>query len=370
MTTASREYRLAVVAVAASGLLWATGPVFVKSMRDPARYIRQYLWIRMGVLVVCYASYLTGFRAFSRWRRRRRRRRAAHNVATDAEVPLRALLCLARLSPVWRLFGVLGMATAMGGFVISLTMVPAAATLCELAASPFFAALLGRVLLGERVSWITWLSMVICAGGIIMFAFDEGGSPVSASVSSSSSSSSSSVAASAGFACYTVTLRVLPLRHRQGYDDTDVGLLVRLYGLIFSMWAAFLIVLITSILMLLENTGPFEMPGINVELSAWHGVFIFVGFCLFTVGAAKLPAPELILLTMLEVVGGILLTYFVLGELPGSLGLVGGCLIVVAVLSNGIGNGLAQHNKQKHDEQNGPKDEEVSVDMVEVAAAG
>ena len=151
---------------------------------------------------------------------------------------------------------------------------------------------------------------------------------------------------------------------------SDVGLLVRLYGLIFSMWAAFLIVLITSILMLLENTGPFEMPGINVELSAWHGVFIFVGFCLFTVGAAKLPAPELILLTMLEVVGGILLTYFVLGELPGSLGLVGGCLIVVAVLSNGIGNGLAQHNKQKHDEQNGPKDEEVSVDMVEVAAAG
>jgi drug/metabolite transporter (DMT)-like permease len=120
-----------------------------------------------------WQDYLTGFRAYSRWRRRRRR-----YVAADAEVPLRALLCLARLSPVWRLFGVLGMATAMSGFVISLTMVPAAATLCELAASPFFAALLGRVLLGERVSRITMLSMFVCAGGIIMFAFDEGGSPV------------------------------------------------------------------------------------------------------------------------------------------------------------------------------------------------
>ena len=59
-------------------------------------------------------------------------------------------------------------------------------------------------------------------------------------------------------------------------------------------------------------------------------------------------------LTMLEVVGGIMLTYFVLGELPGSLGLVGGCLIVVAVLSNGIGNGLTQHNKQKHEQTGGP----------------
>ena len=120
------------------------------------------------------------------------------------------------------------------------------------------------------------------------------------------------------------------------------------------MWAAFFIVLAISILMLFGRTGPFDMPGMNVELSAWHGVFIFAGFCLFTVGAAKLSAPELILLTMLEVVGGIMLTYFVLGELPGSLGLVGGCLIVVAVLSNGIGNGLTQHNKQKHEQTGGP----------------
>ena len=53
-------------------------------------------------------------------------------------------------------------------------------------------------------------------------------------------------------------------------------------------------------------------------------------------GAAKLPAPELILLTVLEVVGGILLTYFVLGELPGPLGLVGASLFVVAVVCNGV----------------------------------
>ena len=401
MTTASGpgEYPLAVAAVVASGLLWATGPVFVKSMREPAQFIRQYLWVRMGVLVVCYATYLTALRAFWRWRRRRLEKDASRDDASrkpdmlPPEVPLRALICLARLSPAWRIFGVLGMSTAMSGFVISLTMVPAAATLCELAASPFFAALIGRALLGERVSRTTWLSMVVCAGGIVMFAFDEGGSPVASpgignfaangTVSGGSNDNSNSdeissdsissvsganpvvgnilgILSSAGFACYSVTLRVLPSRHLSGgakgddADDStgdndrnaDMALVVRLYGLIFSMWAAFLIVLATSILMLFEHTGPFEMPGINVELSAWHGMFIFAGFCFFTLGAPKLPAPELILLTMLEVVGGILLTYFVLGELPGPLGLVGASLIVVAVVCNGVGNGCAKKREE------------------------
>ena len=267
-----------------------------------------------------------------------------------------------------------GMSVAMSGFVISLTMVPAAATLCEIAASPFFAALLGRVLLGEIVTKTTWLSMILCAIGIVMFAFDDGGTPMmiepnqnATNTSASNSHSTASeyqpeyavlgnalgILSSAGFACYSLTLRVLPIEYQcrnKGNGDCGDGKMimeyvVRLYGLIFSMWASLLIVLTTTIFMLAASSGPFDMPAENIEYSSWHGVFIFVGFCLFSIGAPKLPAPELILLTLLEVVGGILFTYIAFGETPGALGLAGGCLIIASVIYNGIGNEMAQKQK-------------------------
>ena len=125
----------AVSVVAAAGAFWSTGPVFVKAMHEPARYIREYLFVRMATLVLLYALYLRAYLYCYRAGRRR--------------ASVVALLCLSRLSPAWRAFGVLGLACAMAGFVVSLTMVPAAMTLCELAASPFFAALLGRVMLGN-----------------------------------------------------------------------------------------------------------------------------------------------------------------------------------------------------------------------------
>ena len=74
-------------------------------------------------------------------------------------------------------------------------------------------------------------------------------------------------------------------------------------------------------------------------------MFIFGGFCLFTAGAAKLPAPELILLSLLEVVGGIFFTYLVFGEVPGPLGLAGAGLIIVSVIFNGLSNECTQKFK-------------------------
>ena len=292
----------------------------------------------------------------------------------------------------------------MAGFVVSLTMVPAAMTLCEIAASPFFAALLGRFMLGERVTKITWGTMVLCAGGLLLFAFDEGGTPVNVQVPADGGAGNMTIAesdsgaenpvlgnvlgtlSSMGFAVYTVTLRVLPLRRKSETaaaaaaaaaataaaaaptdnvaSAEDTSELTRLYGLIFSMWAAFVISVVALVSMLATRTNPLAMARStpNVELSAGHGVFIFVGFCMFTAGAGSLPAPELILLTMLEVVGGVLLTWAVLGELPGTPGLIGGWTIVLAVVCNGLGNGLAQ--KRVSQEKNKNKNKETKIKMA------
>ena len=82
------------------------------------------------------------------------------------------------------------------------------------------------------------------------------------------------------------------------------------------------------------------MPVINVYLSLLHGSIVASGLILYSLGAKYLPAAELALLSLMEVVGGVLwvwLPVFGINEIPSVITIIGGGIITFAVIIHGIG---------------------------------
>ena len=66
--------------------------------------------------------------------------------------------------------------------------------------------------------------------------------------------------------------------------------------------------------------------------------------CLLVVGLTRvLPAPEISLIGLLEVIFGVLLVWLSAGEAPGSTALAGGALVIGALLVN---EGLALRERR------------------------
>ena len=80
------------------------------------------------------------------------------------------------------------------------------------------------------------------------------------------------------------------------------------------------------------------MPLINSYLSLLHGALVASGLILFSLGAKYLPAAELALLSLMEVVGGIIWVWipiFGINEVPSLTVLIGGAIITLAVIYHG-----------------------------------
>ena len=84
------------------------------------------------------------------------------------------------------------------------------------------------------------------------------------------------------------------------------------------------------------------MPLRNVYLSMLHGFIVGFGLILFATGAKFLPAAELTLLSMVEVIGGVLWVYlpiFGIHEVPSKLTIIGGSIVLFAIVLDGVGMG-------------------------------
>ena len=83
-----------------------------------------------------------------------------------------------------------------------------------------------------------------------------------------------------------------------------------------------------------------DRPNINSYLSLLHGLIVASGLILYTLGAKHLPSAELTLLSLMEVVGGVLWVWipiFGINEVPSSTVILGGIIITLAVVYHGYG---------------------------------
>jgi len=196
-------------------------------------------------------------------------------------------------------------------------MTTAAVTLFMLAAMPFIAAILGYFILGEQLRKLTLISMVVAFIGVIVMIYNDsiGGSALGAFIGFVSAT---------GFALYTITIRWKP--------ETPKFTTVVLAGIFCSIFSFFILGL---------SFEPLKtMPSINSYLSLIHGSLVASGLILYSLGAKYLPSAELALLSLMEVVGGILwvwLPIFGINEVPSLTVILGGIIITVAVIIHGIG---------------------------------
>lgn len=189
-------------------------------------------------------------------------------------------------------------------FLGSLGATSAANALLILATAPFLAALLSWAVLGERISRDTALAILgVFAGVAIIAAGSAGGGRIWGDLMA--------LANAVIIAAYYVVLR-----HAKAQS---------------LLTAIALGYLLTSILALpFAPLEPLDWGQAGLVLLS-GAVILAGGAALLMIGPRYLPAAEVSMITMLEVVAGPLLVWAVMGENPGGMTLIGGVVILGAI---------------------------------------
>jgi drug/metabolite transporter (DMT)-like permease len=195
------------------------------------------------------------------------------------------------------------LALSSGSFLVALNHASVANVLFFQALAPILAAAMGTFL-GEPVSRRTWLAMAIAVAGVAVMV----GGPGRPSLLGQGLS----LVVSVSFAATLVITR-----HRRDVSMAPATCL--------------------SQLLVLAVAAPFAAPGaagaLDVTLLAALGITqIGLGFVFLTIGGRLIPAGEVALITLLEIVLGPLWVWVFLSEQPSAATLVGGVIVLGAVL--------------------------------------
>ena len=196
------------------------------------------------------------------------------------------------------------LATSSAAFFVALNYSSVANVLFMQALAPIIAALLG-ITLGDRVSRRTWIAMALALAGVSLMVGGPG-RPSALGL-------------------------VLSLVMSIGFAGTLV--LTRHYREVSMAPAMFL-----SQVAVFVAAAPFAHPGgrigtLDVTLLAILGIAqIGLGFIFLTIGGRLIPAGEVALITLLEIVLGPLWVWVFLSEGPGAATLAGGAIVLGAVL--------------------------------------
>ena len=210
--------------------------------------------------------------------------------------------------------GALGLVLAFGGAVYAIQSTSIANAVFLFSVSPFLTALLGWALLGERVRGRTWASIAVAAIGIAVMV--QGGLDRGALAGNVAA-----LISAGGFAVFTVTLRRAGLA-----DPMPIVCLGGLFSLIAGAamtWAA-------------GATLAVIAPDLTWSLFM-GAVTLAGGMVLYTLGSRVVPAAELTLISLLEVMLAPLLVWLVLGEGASRATMIGGVFVLGAVLMNATG---------------------------------
>jgi drug/metabolite transporter (DMT)-like permease len=195
-------------------------------------------------------------------------------------------------------------------FMFALSMTTTANALVVMSLSPFLTALLARALLSDPVPVRTWFAAGAAAAGIAwMF----------------SSSLDQHYAGMAVAALIPVAAAINVVVLRASAARFDLVPAVMLGGAI-------------SCLLVLPFALPFSASSRDLLLLAFLGFFQLALPCMLLVVASRtLPAPEIALLGLLEVVLGPLWAWLGAGETPAASTLTGGMVVLAALALNELG---------------------------------
>lgn len=277
--TPRRDYVKGVLTILAATVLWSLSGIFVRLMSDADPWqINGYRALSMTVTILVFLVAIYGRQTWQRF------------VALDR----RALAATAA-------FYALG--TTLYILAISQTLIANVA--CLTATSPIFAAILARLLLGERSGGVAWIACGLAFLGIgFLFRDQVGSGDLAGNVVA--------IAVAFCFAGQTVILR--------RYRTADVLPAMCVGGLI-----------VFAILPLMH--GDVGVTRHDLMLILAMGVIqMAIPVILFVRGARHVPAVQITLIGLLDVLLNPLFAWVGVGEVPTAGVFAGGGIIVASVL--------------------------------------
>ncbi|MDC3022738.1 DMT family transporter [Candidatus Pelagibacter sp.] len=280
-----KNEKLAIPVVLFAGILWSFGPLVVRYMDQPELVPWQYIFGRgltIFVVLNLYLYFEEGIQFYKNYLK----------------------------IGVSGLIGGVGLGIAMISFIYSITHTTAAITLLCLAAMPFFTALLGFLFLRERISVNVWIAIILATIGIIVIALGN-------TQKSSLIGFVFGITSSIGFSIFSVSLR--------WRKETPKFTTVAISGLFC---------FVTASLFIIGKDLSFFSTSYNGTLFSLHGTLVCFGLILYSIGSKAIPAAELTLLSLTEVIGGIFwvwLPLFGINEIPSTNTIIGGFFLFISI---------------------------------------
>lgn len=211
------------------------------------------------------------------------------------------------------IIGAAGLVLAFAGAIFAIQATTVANAVFLFSASPFLAAVLGWLLLKEPVRPATWAAIALA--GIGMFIMVREGLAAGALLGNAAA-----LLSALGFAVFTLALRWGKLA-----DMMPAVIL----GAVFSM--------LTAAIVLMATGAPLIVPMRDIAISmAMGAVILAIGMALYTAGSRVIPAAELTLLSMVEVMLAPLWVFALLGETASPGTFLGGAILLGAVAFNAL----------------------------------
>jgi len=280
----------AILIVLIAGLFWSFGPLVVRHIDNAHLIPWQYLFFRGSIIFLVLNIYLflsEGHKFLKNYNR----------------IGLSGLI------------GGISLGIANISFILSITTTTAAVTMMMLATQPFVAAILAYIFLNEKIRLTTLIAIIVAAAGIIFMSFDSKGEGTLFGLLNG-------LLSSLGFAGFTVSLRW----RKQTPKFTTVSI------------AGIFCAVVAVLVLLFHDTNIFISMK-NSSLSALHGFLVCTGLILYSSKSKYLPATDLTLLSLTEVLGGIFwvwLPIFGINEVPTVNTLIGGGIITAAIIFYGL----------------------------------
>lgn len=280
-------YGFGVIMVIVAAILWSTMGVAIRNL-DQMNTWQVLFWRSLGMIPV--------LAAFVWWR-------AGSAVFRDpGGIGLAGLL------------GALGLVAAFGGAIFAIQRLPLANAVFLFSAAPFLTALLGMIVLGERVRPATWAAIALAGLGIWRMI---GGTTLT---DGAMIGNLAALGSAMGFSVFTVALR-----SGKGGEMLPTVIL----GGFFSMGAAMAVLSAQGL--------PLVASAHDTLLALGMGAVILgLGMTLFTLGSRVVPAGELALLSLIEVMLSPLWGWLLLSEVADPAVLQGGALVLLAVVLNAL----------------------------------
>ena len=292
-----KDAKVAIPVVLIAGLFWSFGPYVVRHIDEAHQVPWQYLFTRGLVIFIILNLFLY-------------LEEGSEFINNYKKIGISSLI------------GGVGLGIAMISFIYSITNTSAAVTLLCLAAMPFITALLGFMFLKETISTNVWVSIAIAAFGIIIMAIDNTSENTIIGLVFG-------ILSSVGFAVFSTTLR--------WKKETPKFTTVAIAGLFCCIFSGIIILI---------NDLTFLSTGKNHALFATHGTLVCLGLILYSIGSKHIPAAELTLLSLTEVIGGIFWVWVpILGinEIPSQSTVIGGFFIFISIIYYSL---IIQSNKR------------------------